>query len=125
MKCAKCNSDDVQERDVDERKIYECFACGRFWYSNRSWSSGPYSILDDIADDVAVNGMHETFWSVLLNCVFRQDSQSDCSPEDQLAAWAQNHRFRFDIVDGRDRFGKKQQLVRFYRLFNKAIPRPV
>jgi hypothetical protein len=93
MNCPRCQSADATEKSVDERYQYTCKKCGKRWYSSRSWTNGPYTILDGIADSIAEHGAADAMVVILLNAVWREKFW-DC-----LQAWCENHGFRYDVVD--------------------------
>ena len=82
-------------------------------YEQRKITDGYHAVVDEIADDVAEHGRHETMMVVLANTCFRRtDSKSS---QQELDEWCQGHGFIYDVLGGRDARNKPQQFVRFSR----------
>ena len=71
-------------------------------------------MVDDIADDVATNGVHEELTVGLINTCFRADPNG-ASYSDKIRDWCSLHGFLWETFDGKDAHGKKAQFSRFTR----------
>ena len=92
--CPKCKSDALAEREADRRTFHICLGCGEFTYARKSTTGGFETIVDEIAEGVAVRGHHETQTVILINTAFR--AEPDLESHSQMKAWAAKHLIRFE-----------------------------
>ncbi len=82
-------------------------------YIPRDTTDSYHLVVDEIANNVAEHGSHETLTVALANTCFRKtDSRSS---QEQLDEWCQNHGFGYNVYDERDTHKRIQQFIRFFR----------
>ena len=99
IKCPKCESSSFEEQDVDARSMYECKECGHIWYSFRATTNGPQVIIDEITDGVSEKGEFEIDASVLINVVFRSDTDKSQSSTALIDKWANKNKLHYEFIN--------------------------
>lgn len=108
--CRKCGKRNITISIVDNRNMYECKDCGNIWY-DEFVSGGAYElIIDEIISNVAENNTYETYTTILLNTLFRNDSEVGLSFNDKLRNWTNLNKLKFEIFNNNE--GQK---IRFWR----------
>jgi hypothetical protein len=93
MNCTNCNASKIKAHSVDDREQLSCTDCGNRWYSHRKWSNAEYSILDDIADEVAKIGKAKYDVNSILNFCFNK-------PHKNIDDWCLSHGFHYTKSNG-------------------------
>ena len=109
-KCSKCKSSSIQEHYVDDRSMYECKKCGHIWYAFRTTTNGPQVIIDEITEGVSTKGEFEFDATILINAVFRSDTDKSQKSTAQLDEWAHKNKLHYEFIKTKD--GNR---VRFWR----------
>ncbi len=92
MNCPNCNRTKTKSHPVDERYQFTCLDCNNRWYSNRKLTNSQYTILDEVADEVAKKGKAKTHIVAITNFCFSK-------PHTGIKDWCLSHGFSYSKSD--------------------------